>query len=209
MFSNINSFKKKFPKAKDKERLEALEIYFESHGVIRAYKTDISWPKLVYPTIFVISKKTNELKAKRNLFEKNLSSWKKKFSQAENYDKNNQIKKLKEPLYWKHQAKMIIDPDYRKDSEQVKLPINLVSDAKWKPMVKMFVNDLEYRKQLAETVRESIVYKKDKKVAKYADELKDFRMKTSNKQVEELEKKIVKIEILEKSLKEMHKWARE
>jgi hypothetical protein len=76
-------------------------------------------------------------------------------------------------------------------------------------MVKMFVNDLEYRKQLSETVKESIVYKKDKKVARYADELKDFRMKTSNKQIEDLNKKIEKLNTLETSLKELAKWAKE
>ncbi|MDD3083718.1 MAG: hypothetical protein PHP82_01720 [Candidatus ainarchaeum sp.] len=209
VFSNIESFKKKFSKIPKGERLEALKVYFNSNGVIRAYTSEKDWPKLTYPNYFVLEKKLNELKSKRNLFEKNLASWEKKYSQAENYHRNNQIKKLKEPLYWKHKAKMIVDPDYRKDSEQVKLPVHLVSDDKWKPMVKMFVNDLDYRKQLAETVRESIVYKKDKKVAKYADELKDFRMKTSNKQVEELEKKIKKIEELEKSLKEIQKWAKE
>ncbi len=209
MFTSIESFQKKFPKINDDERLNALTIYFSSHGVIRAYSSEKEWPKLTYPNIFVIEKKLSEVKQKKSLFEKNLSSWKKKYSQAENYNKTNQIKKLKEPLYWKHKTKMIIDSDYRKDSEQVQLPIHLVSDNRWKPMVKMFVNDLEYRKQLAETVRESIIYKKDKKVAKYADELKDFRMETSNKQVEELEKKILKLEELEKSLKEIHKWAKE
>jgi hypothetical protein len=209
MFSNIDSFQKKFPKTNESDRLDALKIYFEFNGVIRAYPSEKEWPKLTYPNFFILNKKISELKSKKNLFEKNLDSWKKKYFQAKNYNKNNQIKKLKEPLYWKHKAKLIMDSDYRKDSEQVKLPIHLVSDEKWRPMVKMFVNDIDYRKQLSETVKESIVYKKNKKVAKYADELKDFRMETSNKQVELLEKKIEKIILLEKALKELQKWAKE
>ncbi|MBT4596830.1 MAG: hypothetical protein HOC95_02520 [Candidatus Diapherotrites archaeon] len=73
----------------------------------------------------------------------------------------------------------------------------------------MFVTDLDYRKQLTETVKESIVYKKDKRVAKYADELKDFRMNTSGKQMKSLEKKLAKINEIEVALKELHKWAKE
>jgi uncharacterized membrane protein len=76
-------------------------------------------------------------------------------------------------------------------------------------MVKMFVNDLEYRKQLTETVSTSIVYKKNKKVARYADELKEFRMSASNKQMEDLQKKIDHIEATEKALKELQKWVKE
>lgn len=210
VFSSIVDFDKKFKDLpKNGERREALLVYFQYNGVIRAYEGTKEWPKLTYPNYFILSKKLDELKKRKSLFQKNLDDWKKKYSQAENYHKNNQIKKFKEPLYWKHKAKMMSDPDYRKDAEQVKLPAHLVADDKWKPMVKMFVNDLEYRKQLSETVRESIVYKKDKKVAKYADELKDFRMKTTSKQVEELEKKIIKADELEKALKELQKWARE
>jgi hypothetical protein len=84
-----------------------------------------------------------------------------------------------------------------------------VGDPRWKPMVKMFVNDIEYRKQLTETVTTSIVYKKDKKVARYADELKDFRMGASNRQMDDLQKKLDHISATEKALKEIQRWARE
>jgi len=210
VFSSIEEFEKKFPKIpKDGERRTAVEKYFSVNGVIRAFPSERTWPKLTYPNVFIIGKKLDELKKKKSLFQKNLDGWAKKYNQASNYHKTNQVKKFKEPLYWKHMAKMATDKDYRKDSETVKLPVHLVADDKWKPMVKMFVNDLDYRKQLSETVRESIVYKKDKKVARYADELKDFRMDTSGKQVDGLKKKIDLIEEIETSLKELQKWAKE
>jgi len=167
VFTTLENFEKKFPDLPENQaRTNAIDIYLKHKGIIRAYESDKSWPKLTYPNIFILNKKLNELKSTKSLFQKNLSGWEKKYGQAKNYHKTNQLKKLKEPLYWKHKAKMLIDSDYRKDADQVKLPAHLVGDDKWKPMVKMFVNDLEYRKQLSETVRESIVYKKDKKVAK-------------------------------------------
>jgi len=76
-------------------------------------------------------------------------------------------------------------------------------------MVKMFVNDIEYRKQLAETVNTSIVYKNNKRVAQFADDVQDFRIDASSKQVKELEEKLAEIDETVKALKEMQKWAKE
>jgi hypothetical protein len=76
-------------------------------------------------------------------------------------------------------------------------------------MVKMFVNDIEYRKNLTETVNTSIVYKKNKKVAQFADDLQGFRKDATQRQVDDLAKKLLELEETEKALKEMQKWARE
>jgi len=53
------------------------------------------------------------------------------------------------------------------------------------------------------------IKKLQNKVAKYADDLKDFRMQTSNKQVDLLKAKLEKISELETALKELSKWAKE
>ena len=212
VISNIDTFYKGFPKTpKSGERKEALARYFAIGGVVKVAEgeNEKEWPKLVYPTNQVIESKIKDAQGKKKIHTEHLNDWKKKYSSASNYHSNHQIKKLKEPLYWKHMAKMATDPDYRKDAESVKLPAHLVADKKWQPMVKMFVNDLEYRKQLSETVKTSIIYKKNRKVAKYADELKDFRMETSDKQVQLLEKKIDDLALTEKALKEIQKWSKE
>jgi len=210
VISDYDNFKEKFPNAPLKgERIVAIQVYLKHGGVIKAYESEKEWPKLGYPNYFVLDKKIKEVRQKKELYDKRLTDWNKQYNSALKYHKNNQMKKLKEPLYWKHMAKMATDKDYRKDSNTVKLPVHLVGDDKWKPMVKMFVNDLDYRKQLAETVSTSIVYKKDKKVARYADELKDFRMGVSDKQVKDLEKKLSALDELEKALKEIQKWAKE
>jgi len=76
-------------------------------------------------------------------------------------------------------------------------------------MIKMFVNDLEYRKNLVETVQTSIVYKKDRKVAKYADVLQELRTEISGTKMGELGKKIGQIESDLNALKVIRKWAAE
>ncbi len=210
VIASLKDFDKSFPKSpKTGPRREALIKYFAMNGVVKANDAGKEWPKLSYPNIDVLNSKIRESKERKKIYESKLSEWKKKHHSAANYHQSNQLKKFAEPLYWKHLAKTISDEDYRKDASTVKLPVHLVSDKKWQPMVKMFVNDAEYRKQLAETVSTSIVYKKSKKVAKFADDLQDFRKTAAGKQVIELEEKISDAKSLESALKEMQKWARE
>jgi len=210
VIASIKDFNKAFPKCpKSGSRHEALEKYFAINGVIKAQDTGKEWPTLTYPNRDVLEAKIKESKERKKIFESKLNEWKGKHFSAAMYHQVNQVKKLGEPIYWKHLAKTITDADYRKDADSVKLPAHLISDKKWRPMVKMFVNDLEYRKQLAETVNTSIVYKKNKKVAQFADDLQEFRMTASDRQIKDLEEKIDVLEKIEVSLKEMQKWAKE
>jgi hypothetical protein len=211
VISNIKQFKEDFPNIdKNDEKRKALERYFSVHGVVKVVPTEKgAWPKLIYPNYSVLESKLKESREKKKVYSEKLGEWKKKYLSASMYHKVHQMKKFAEPLYWKHVAKTITDSDYRKDAEAVKLPAHLVSDKKWKPMVKMFVNDVDYRKQLSETVSTSMVYKKDRKVAKFADDQRDFRMGSAEKQIKELEEKIKQLEETESALKTLQKWARE
>ena len=210
VISDLATFEKEFPDlSKSGERMSAVKTYLEAGGVIKIYDSEKEWPKLAYPSFFVLEKKIKELKQKKGIYEDKLGTWNKQHNAASQYHKRHQLKKLKEPLYWKHMAKMTFDKNYKKDADSVKLPAHLVGDDKWKPMVKMFVNDLDYRKQLTETVSKSIIYKKNRRVAQYADELKDFRMGVSDKQIKDLTKNIDKLELIEVALKELQKWAKE
>ncbi|MFA5125759.1 MAG: hypothetical protein WC462_02025 [archaeon] len=208
--ASIKDFEKTFPKApKNGERRKALEHYLAVNGVVKAHDNGKEWPQLSYPNSGVIDSKLKELREKKKIYSQKLGQWKHQHFSASMYHQVHQVKKLAEPLYWKHVAKSMIDSDYRKDADSVKLPAHLVSDKKWQPMVKMFVNDIEYRKQLTETVNTSIIYKKNKKVAQFADDLKGFRMGAADKQVKDLEEKLSELDETEKALKEMQKWTKE
>ncbi|MCX6801009.1 MAG: hypothetical protein NTZ73_02380 [Candidatus Diapherotrites archaeon] len=210
VIASLESFDKTFPKLPKKgERKDALKEYFSSGGVIKAYDIGGKWPKLTYPSYLVLDRKIKELRDKKKIYSGKLGDWRLKYASASLYHQIQQLKKLKEPLYWQHMAKVLSDSDYKKDAEKVKLPAHLVGDDRWKPMVKMFVTDLDYRKQLTETVSTSIAYRKNKKVARYADDLQGFRMAASQKEIDSLEKKVLEIEKTEKALKEIQRWARE
>ena len=187
-------------------RVAALKHYLSKGGVIHIAPSESGWPKLLYPTKAHLRKKIDETRALRAQYCKRLESWQHKFDGAKSYHQVHNIKKLKEPLYWKHIAKCAVDPDYRSDAGKVNLPVHLVADSRWKPMVKTFISDPDYRKQLVQTVDESIVYKNDKRVAQYADLLQGFRMEQSNRKIDELKQKLAALDADITSMQELARW---
>jgi hypothetical protein len=188
-------------------RASALKHYLSKGGVLRIAPEESGWPKLLYPTKIHLRKKIDETRALRSQYYKRLESWQQKFDGAKNYHSLHNLKKLKEPLFWRHVAKCAVDPGYKSDAARVKLPVHLVADSRWKPMVKTFISDQDYRKQLVQTVDESIVYKNDKRVAQYADQLQGFRMEQSNRKIEELAKKLEALDADITAMQELTRWA--
>ncbi|MEM0359903.1 MAG: hypothetical protein QXK06_01020 [Candidatus Diapherotrites archaeon] len=213
-FSSLEFFEKKAGLKKDAkaERKAALKTYFGKGGIIRVdldKKTAAGWPVLVYPTKLRLRALIREKERVRAVYLKKKKAWEKKLRDAELYNLSTFARQFSSPLYWKHFLQMMRDPDYRADAEKTRLPMHLVSDPRWKPMIRMFIEDLEYRKQLTETVENSIVYKKNKKLARYASQLAEFRKSESNKNIADLDKKIRDIEESLDSYRKLVEWANE
>lgn len=190
------------------QRASALKDYFSFGGFVSIIPFDSgAWPKLVYPSKQRILFQLKELEEHRKLFESKLNDWKKKHSEAKNYKTVISIKKFSEPVYWKHLAKKLTDKEYSASVDRVNLPVDLVSDKKYKPMIETFLNDQEYRRHLTEAFENSVVYKKDKKLAKHATNLQEFRKDVSHTKITELTKKVESINKNIFCLKEMMKWA--
>jgi len=210
--SSIEVLSKKvnFSKNQHTERQEALKHYFSRGGIIRVnIEKQKQWPGLVYPTKLRLRALIRQREVLKANYLKKTRDWEKKLKDAEFYGIMHSVKRFSSPLYWKHKTKMISDSDYRKDAEKVDLPLHLVSDPRWQPMIRMFIEDLEYRKQLTETVENSIVYKKDKKLAKYATELQTFRKTESNRKLKDLGKKVADLDKDINTFKELVKWSNE
>src|SRR3989344_2754580 len=182
ILSSFSAFETLFPqtveKFKDSKRLQLLNRYFAKGNVLSlaSLSNGSDWPEIVYPTRLKLQKDMAKLDIQKKELEKRISSWNQTKTKAERQDLMQELKKFKEPLYWRHLQKYFSNPDYRKDADSVKLPVKLVSEKRWKPMIEMFVKDLDYRKQLAETVETSLVYAQDKRLAKLADTQKAFRL---------------------------------
>ncbi len=189
------------------QRTKALKDYFSFGGFVSLISFDKSWPKLIYPSKQRLLFQLNELEESRKLFESKLNDWKKKNSEAKNYKTMVSIKKFSELVYWKHLAKKLTDKEYSNSVNRVNLPVELVSDKKYKPMIKTFLEDEEYRKHLIEAFENSVVYKKDRELAKHASNLQEFRKSVSETKINELSKKIELINKNISCLREMMKWA--
>ena len=190
-------------------RVAALQHYFHAGGVISVGSADKEgWPELVYPSKPRLEEQLKEKNEFKELFSKKKNDWKKEFRDAQWYNVKNHAKKFADPLYWKHVQKSLTDKSYRDDVKRIQLPTQLVSDKRYRAMVDMFVNDIEYRKQLAETVENSIAYKDNKKVARYANELQAFRKKVSENRLKELEEKLDEVELDIQSIRVMLQWAK-
>lgn len=195
---------KEFPIEKD-----LLEHYFSTGGITRiSYTKSSETPiSLLYPTKLRLRELIKSKSELKNNFQKKQAVWQKNLKKAESYFWENNVKKFSNPLYWKHLTKCMRDKSYKEDAEKIKLPINLVADKRWQPMIKTFLEDTDYRAQLVETVSQGIVYKNDRRVARYADSLQQFRTEESSKNLKAVEDKL---EVLQKdlsALQQLMKWA--
>lgn len=214
VFSTFTAFQQKFSQLanepKTTKRWQILERYFSKGGVlsIANLPNGTDWPEIAYPTRLKLQKDLSKLFEQKKELEKRLGVWKGKKTEAELSDLTAKIKKFKEPTYWKHLQKYYTNADYRKDADSVKLPVHLVSHPRWKPMINMFVKDLDYRKQLTETVETSLVYAQDKRLAKLADQQKTFRIENSQKNMDQAQKKLAEVNLDIEMLQELENWAK-
>ncbi|MBI2598558.1 MAG: hypothetical protein HYW50_05190 [Candidatus Diapherotrites archaeon] len=213
IISSFEHFEKLFPQSfngSSGERVEALKNYFKNGGVVSLAKSPKQgWPKLLYPGTARVEEQIKDVEKLKGIFVKKQRDWQVKAVGARIYYLKNEVLKLSEPLYWKHLGKFLFDKDYKEDALLVKLPASLVVDKRWKPMIKTFVNDTEYRKQLVETVQHSFVYEKNKELALYAKELQEFRKDISSKKLGQINEKIASLDGELKTLQEILKWAKE
>ncbi|MDO8646912.1 MAG: hypothetical protein Q7R70_00665 [Candidatus Diapherotrites archaeon] len=200
IISSIAAFAEKykgagFLNAKEDSRINALKRYFQKGGVARfSSESKDSFPKLIYPSKPRVQQLMQDSVVLKDQFERKLKDWKKANGDAKVYHLKLHAKKLASPTYWKHVGKKITDKDYRDDAEKVKLPAELISDKKYKAMVEMFVNNLDYRKQLSETVQNSIVYKNSgNRLAKHLDEVQEFRTGISEDKIKDISKKLSEV----------------
>ncbi|MFH1751796.1 MAG: hypothetical protein ABH821_02560 [archaeon] len=210
LISSFDRFVARNPQLKDDsgKRTIYLKRYFEKGGIVSVVnKKSSSWPLLRYPSPLKIRQLNDELKAEKQRLEKELSDWKKRNTKAKYSDLSLNVKKFKDKLFWKHSLKMVTDSDYRTDAKEVSLPSQLVSTERFRPMIDMFVNNIEYRKQLTETVKDSIVYKNNRKLGQYNDQIQAFRLESSDKKIKELEKDLSDLKEDELMLRQLLSWA--
>lgn len=189
-------------------RTKALEQYFSRRGIVQLETTlkQGRWPELHYPHAQKLNAQIAELSQKHRDHTSKKWHWQMTHLKASSKEMVAHAQKVTDPLYWKHLAKSVTDGQYRHDARAIDLHASLISDKKYRPMIDAFVNNEEYRKQLTETVKTSIVYKDHKGLAKHADERKKLQMDVSKSLVEKTHIQVVEAQEQLFALKELLKW---
>jgi hypothetical protein len=212
--SNFETFSQKFPQLvqsqKDSKRMNALRRYFDQKMVISlgSMPSDGTWPEIAYPTKLKLKNDLARIEKSRSDVAKRHSEWTGTLNKAKLDGATVHLKKFVQPTYWKHLSKRATDSDYRADVNAVQLPVHLVSHKRYKPMVEMFVNSLDYRKQLTETVQNSIVYKDKKQLGRYAEELQELREQRSQHTVDQTKKSLGEFDADIEMYRELLNWAK-
>ena len=197
--SSFEHFCSLFPKLVAKEnnssKLINIKNYFSNKGIISIKKPFPinSWPEVVYPDAMRLQKQIDLLHLKIDSLSEKKLGWRKHVNETNLNELKVFFGKYVDKTYWKHFAKILSDKDYKQDSESVKLPVNLIGNPKVKPMIEKFVNDAQYRRQLTETVSNSIVYK-DKQIGSHHAKTKDFRLSIGRGQLIEISAQIKEIQ---------------
>lgn len=189
IITSFDSFVKEFPGVGSlpKQKQDLYSKYFVKGGILSLERSS---KIIIYPTHLKLKAQLKDLEKQRSVLEGRVSEWKKKLLSAIIHSKTLKARKLSDPLFWRHVRKSLSDPDYRIDAREINLPTELVSEPKYRPIIEMFIDNLAYRKQLVETVRDSVIYAKDKTIARHAGLLRDFRIEIARKNIVELKKKL-------------------
>lgn len=215
VFDNIEKIKARFSGAPflaaNPRRTKALEHYFSKRGIVQlntALNTG-KWPALSYPHAEKLLVQIDELTEKHRDHTSKKWHWQMTHLKASSKDMMAHAQKVTDPLYWKHIAKSAVDGQYRDDARAIDLHASLISDKKYRPMIEAFVNNEDYRKQLTETVKTSIVYKDHKGLAKHADDRRQLQMDVSKSLVAKTHEQVVDAQAQLFALKELLKWSQE
>ncbi|MBN1160039.1 MAG: hypothetical protein JXA43_02250 [Candidatus Diapherotrites archaeon] len=209
--TDISAFEKLFPELSKEDRRGskgwAIRKYLENRGIVKIDCTVSGDPvKLIYPDKLKLMNLIETSRNKREMIRGDLKKWKNRHSKAKNEKITLQAKKLTMSDYWKHKAKYTTDKAYRDSWNRVDMDTEIAAHDKYGAMFRMFVNNDEYRSKLVDTVENSVVYSKDKKLAKNVQVLREFKMNMSNTKIESYNKKITELNEYIKAMQTLSNW---
>lgn len=191
-------------------RKGAIVEYLSRKGVLQIDLAQTEgWPKLVYPSRDKIKTKLTELETEYVKQRQKKNSWQWTHFRAKSHKTFSHMKKVVDPLYWQHVTKSLTDKEYREDSKLIDLHSHLVSDEKYRPMIKAFVHNEDYRKQLAETVKTSIVYKDHKGLGKHSQDKQALQLQVSQSLLSKAHTSMTELKAQIHVYKELLKWSDE
>ena len=206
---NFEEFKRYLPAnwAVDyNERVNAIKVYLESGGIIKIGEMKGHWPKLIYPTKRRLEKQIEEAEEKLKDINKQIKEWRKRHKELQTNKVTDVLKRITDPLYWEHHARLLADPTYRETYELVEPPIHLIHRKEWRKRLKLFIKDKEYRLRLHEARTSEIGKRREgmkKEVEARMQFTRDLAETEKKKLIDKRDQLIRKIE----AMKTLLQWA--
>ena len=190
-----------------REREGALKTYLSMGGIVKVGEIAEGWPELVYPTptrlTTVLSRVEDDLRAA----ESQIKEWRRRHRDLAYNNVRHVAKRVVDPLFWEHRAKLLADPSYRKTYDLVEPPMHLLHKDKWRKRLKMFVRDKEYRLRLHEA-RTSILGRKRKGMSKEEEDRIGFTRSFTDLELNKLLKKRKVLNEQQRALRTLLSWAK-
>ena len=126
-------------------REEASTIYLRHGGVLK-----IEEDRLLYPDKKRVDQQLLLAEKKLSYLEPLISELEKRKSNLSTYNILNAVKRGSDSLFWKHYYRKIINEEYRKASGIVVPPIHRINEEKYRKIMKQFLENENYRKNMYE-----------------------------------------------------------
>ncbi len=187
-------------------RRKAVELYLKRGGLIKIGEVKGSWPKLVYPTVGKLDSEIREVEKELAKVERSLKEARSRLKELERTP-DKMLRVFMDPLFWKHQMKLLRDKEYREVYELVKPPIHLIHRPDWRKKIEIFVKSDEYRSRLKEA-RLSEIGKRREVLEEEFERRMEFSRSVVSSLIDKLEAKKKELEEVISALNTLKSWAR-
>ena len=151
-------------------REQAREAYLADGGIIR-----VDGERLIFPDKSRIMSQLEETTVRKESLTAQLRFWQRQHRPLAG-GALEYAYAAADPLFWEHLFRMSTEKDYRKAFEKVDLPVKYMREEKYRKIIKAFVRDKQYRKNLV-SAKTSIVGKSGDSIKGAAEKGKEFKRK--------------------------------
>ncbi len=179
---------KKYPDlAKDADRpeVDAIRQYLKTGGII---KTDDGEKfRIIYPTKKMIDDRITSLRRQRTYYVKEINKLK---SLERDF---TPIRLAFDPLYIKHQMKMLSNQKYREAFKRLGFSWEHFLDPKTRKIIEQFMDNPDYRARVLQALDESPIYK-SRRFGAISEAARNTRREIINKKIQILQRKVDELE---------------
>jgi len=181
----------------DRPEVDAIRQYLKTGGIIKTASDDRF--RIVYPTKKMIDDRIATLRRQRTYYLKEINKLK---SLERDF---TPIRLAFDPLYMKHQMKMLADRKYKEAFRRLGFSWEHFLDPKTRKIIKQFMDDPDYRSRVLQALDESPVYR-SRKFGSISEAARNTRHELINRKIQALQKKVDQLDRQITTLTLLKRW---